>query len=218
MVTARRAFTAIELAVVVAIALMLMAMTLPALARLLAENRVHSAAFAILGAGQQARRLAMEHTPSDQLYGVELSPSANGAASITLLRGATPIGTLIQLPPDIVIYGGAVALPSPVRWWYRYGSGMPVSANDPAALSPAVIGFTPLQAGLGDASGATLVESAGEVTLVAPWGLPGYRVSMAVVAPSSAGLPGMWLRGRSDAQLRVAVSIYSGGLGHAARF
>ncbi len=214
----RAGFTAIELMVTVGIAVMLMAMTLPALARSMHENRIWSGAKAIVSANQEARRLAMERTPGNDLYGVEVRQSGSGHPSVVILRGANPLTAPKSLPANAVVYVGSAPLSGTLRWWCRFGSGTPVAANDPAASAPAVVGFTPTNAGLGAASGGSLAVSGSTASISNPWGLADYQVDLQVVAPSPAGGgPGLSVRGQ-DNQLRVAVAIYAGGLGYVASF
>jgi uncharacterized protein (TIGR02596 family) len=118
----RRGFSLIEMLVVVAIVVMLLALATPALTRTMQASRLSSAGESMMGAIAEAQQTAFSNnTPVDirffsfvedldqspvfhsyQLFKITQTTQGSGG-SATIKEAITPVGNLIRLPEGIVI-------------------------------------------------------------------------------------------------------------------
>ncbi len=143
----RRGFTAIELLVVIGIAVTLIGMSVPAMLQARAHARVTSAGEAIMQVASAARLRALTAAPeTNKRYGVRVDFDATtGLSTATLTYGATPATDLndasgtkpllqTKLTRNLVLKQSGTAI-STIGWLYEPRTGLVIdSANEGAAL------------------------------------------------------------------------------------
>lgn len=176
----RSAFTAIELVVVLAMAAIIVATSVPPVLGAIRRNAVSRSAEAIVSVAEEARRLARSPRADDLLrnpkgmYGISVVVPGNGQAYAVLLYGqgegdvctsSTTGQPLLRkyLNANVLPYTGAVSTGTGrrtysklgqghVSWFYSRGSGRVVD------YTPTGDGM-PREVGTGDRQGLNLVES-----------------------------------------------------------
>lgn len=158
---ARRAFTAVELAMAIGVMTILSGIAVPAVLPSLARGRVNQAAGAIEQVARQARLLAMTRLPAGDHYGVVVVNDGT-QAYVALTRGATatpaqiltaadgtPVAK-IAFNPNVVPWKDGQPLDGAVGFLFQYRTGFPVDAPsaDAAPVSIGVAG-SPVAAELG---------------------------------------------------------------------
>lgn len=152
----RKAFTAIEILVVLVVALVLIGMAVPALMGALRKGSVNDAANAIMRVSSQARQLARTRqlASAGRYYGIVIVAPADGsspyaalthgptAAEDTILRyNGKPVSKLL-FNRNVVVYTGrehnsatAVPLTTEIGWLYQYRTGYPIVDASPTAVN-----------------------------------------------------------------------------------
>lgn len=119
----QRGFTSIEMIMVISIIMVLMVMAGTAIVSSLRYAAFSRAVASVSSLAIDARTAAL-FAAGDENIGVELRPASTGGGTAVLLKGDAEIaGTERSIPQSIVLLSNGAALPGPVRWWYRPGSG-----------------------------------------------------------------------------------------------
>jgi prepilin-type N-terminal cleavage/methylation domain-containing protein len=90
----RGGFTAIELVIVLTVAAIIIASSVPAVLSAMRRNNINRAADAIITVAEEARRLSRTYADPAKRYGVAVVMPENGPAYAVLLHGQLPIDEL----------------------------------------------------------------------------------------------------------------------------
>jgi len=229
----RRAFTLIELVIVLTIMAVLMGMSAPGVLRALYRGRVNQAAESIITAHALARRLAMTTAPAGPIvpsdavagfgpasphYGVRISTgSTQPVVEVIRATGSADPGLAVVATYDLA--GGVVVRtaanpqnqPQPLNgtlvWFYRYGSGQPIASSMAKDINVAIDIGLPGWSSTGDPNRPRAS------TISTAWGSD----AIGIVSPNS--FPGSPVCGylevaTRDAEHRLSVLIMRNGIAH----
>lgn len=206
----RRGFTAIELLIVLSIAMLLAAMAAPSILTSVRRSKVQQTAAQVLEAANQARRLARATPPATdgRMIGIRITQDGPGTGiQLELVRGtqasdATPMkGPDDQPVLDITLDTSAIIYLADkplfedgqkVTWFYTPQTGFPMRQTSDA--SPCTVGGR-------------------QVTITSQWGIaqPWSSAVVPAVAPEGSGQPGFSIRSPDD-RYRRSILIYPTGL------
>jgi type II secretory pathway pseudopilin PulG len=222
----RGGYTAIEMAVVLGIVMILATMATMAIVPALRKGRVNDATNAIVQISRQARLLAMQRSPpaDNKHYGVIIGkdPTSNSDMVALIYGAGTPADMTTTIAKDVNskpiaqhIFAPSVSTwngnselrgqtPAIIAWYYEYLSGLPIG--------PAGASFTTTPVLVG----ATMAPK------TAVWGIAGNDFTVGAVAPGASVASGAYVPGLSirtlDNRIRRAIAIYVSGLPVTAEF
>lgn len=222
----RSAFSMIELAVVVGVALTIMGMSAPPVMTAVRKQAVNAAGERILAVHAQAQALAQTTLPpADQAhYGVVLVQDPGQAAYAILVRSLPSNGPFrdkvllsdrglpvarLEFSPGLRIHVGDQPLDQTatreVAWFYQYRTGVPVTFDAGGA------GRHGVNIGGPDQAAGTAANPLFGLTIQ---GAP-YTLSATAIAPDAGDEPGLSVR---NGPYRKAVIIASTGIAHVGDF
>jgi prepilin-type N-terminal cleavage/methylation domain-containing protein len=208
--THRRAFTLIELLLVLTVILILTALGLGHYGQAMRKSAVQGSADQILRACDTARQLSLQGAGDpDLFYGVRIDATSDGDTSVTVVQqvnGRTGAvagpdgGSLLDydFPTAAAVWEGDTDLGNgsgSLEWYFMPGSGEVVELAAGRVVARYVgVGTRP-------------------VTTGSMWGLATNAGTSRVIAPSTASAPGLSVRS-PDNRYRIAIGVYPSGLAY----
>lgn len=209
--TSRRAFTLIELLLVMTVILILTALSIGHFGSALRKSAVQGAAEQIQRACDLARQLALQDGGrTDRYHGVRLEATSDGVTTVSVIEQTASGRTSLvygsdnrplyqyQLPGSAVVWEGDRDLgngSSLLEWYFLPASG------EVAEVVGGVIRHR--YVGVGTRP----------ITTGPMWGLATNVRTSEVIAPASATAPGLSVRS-VDGSYRIAVGVYPSGLAY----
>jgi prepilin-type N-terminal cleavage/methylation domain-containing protein len=212
--THRRAFTLIELLLVLTVILILTALSIGHFGQSMRKSAVQEAAQQILRASDLARQLGLQGTGTGAtMYGVRLEATSDGQTSVSVLQSQSGRSSLAEgpdgeplleyrFPSSAVLWEGSRDLSSgsgTLEWWFAPSTGEVVELAGGATQQRYVgVGTRP-------------------VTTEALWGLASNALTSPVIAPANALDPGLSVR-TPDNRYRIALGVYPSGLAYSTTY
>ncbi len=229
----RRAFTLIELVIVLTIMSVLMGMSAPGVLRALHRGRVNQAAERIISAHALAQRLAMTTSPAGPVvpsnamagfgpaskhYGVRIA-TASTPPVVEVIQATGPADPALAVIATYELAGSVVVrtaanpqtlpqeLAGTLVWFYRFASGQPIASSTTKDIN------VPIDIGLPGWSSISDPNRPRTSTVTTAWGSDAIGIASPDTYPGSPVCGYLEVATR-DAEHRLQVLIMRNGIAH----